>query len=726
MTRIRLIFFAQIALYLALVPALPHGASPVFWLVSTQDDFLRGETQNISVDATGQILLGPSIELIYDTTEPFIWSLATDGDAVWVGSGPKGAVTRIARDDGEVTSFDLDTLSVYALATDRQGGVFAATGPDGKVFGIDTDRNVRVVFDPDEPYIWSLATDASGTLYVGTGNPGRVYGVTPEGNAELFYETSAVHVRSLVATEGGRILAGTTTPGHVIRIEPDGAGFVLLDSGYEEIADLHIAANGAVLVVAANNSTSSVTVPTTAAASTGSTTAASAPSITTSTAATGNGTKGAVYEIQPDGIWNLVWDSNIDTPYAVLDDNETARGAVIATGPDGKVFRITADNSSATLLTSTRAQQITTLIPDVNGSFYLATANPGLVVRLDSDRAREGTYLSEIHDTGTLATWGTLTWQSNTPGDSAIELFTRTGNTQKPSDTWSNWSAATDTPRGAQIDNPKARYLQWKAVLTGRSDTPLLHSVTTAYLPRNLAPEVTEITTHAPGQVFQQALAGGDPPIAGLDVERGLPSTARGSSSPEMPATTLGRQVYRKGLRTFVWKARDLNGDQIQFEVLYRSDDAASTAPWTPLKQETNRTIYTWDTTSVPDGVYSVLIVASDLLANTPNDFLTGDRNTGPLVIDNSPPQITVPPASRENETITLEFTVSDTHSPVERVEYSTDTEQWQLIYPNDGISDSTEELFSVTVDADDFSRMVIRATDAMDNTATTGTSFEP
>ena len=171
---------------------------------------------------------------------------------------------------------------------------------------------------------------------------------------------------------------------------------------------------------------------------------------------------------------------------------------------------------------------------------------------------------------------------------------------------------------------------------------------------------------------------------------------------------------------------RDLNGDKIQFEVLYRSDDAASTAPWTPLKQETNQTIYTWDTTSVPDGVYSVLIVASDLLANTPNDFLTGDRNTGPLVIDNSPPQITVPPASRENETITLEFTVSDTHSPVERVEYSTDTEQWQLIYPNDGISDSTEELFSVTVDADDFSRMVIRATDAMDNTATTGTSFEP
>ena len=722
MTRIRFLFAAHIAVCLTLLPAVPHGASPIFWLVSTQDEFLRGETENISVDAAGQILLGPSIESIYDTSEPFIWSLTTDIDAIWIGSGPNGAVTRIARNNGEVDRFELDTLSVYALASDGQGGVFAATGPDGEVFNIDNDGNVRAIFNPNEPYIWSLATDPSGSLYVGTGNPGRVYRISPTGSDELFYETRALHVRSLVSTEAGQILAGTTTPGHVIRIDTDGTGFVLLDSGYEEVADLHIAANGIVLVVATNSTTTSTGA---AATTTGSTTATSASATTTSTAATGTGTKGAVYEIYPDGVWNLLWDSDTDVPYDVLED-DTARDIIIATGPDGKVFRVTADNSSATLLTSSHAQQITTLISDVSGSLYYSTANPGLVARMDSDRVREGTYLSEVHDTGTLATWGTLTWQSQTPGDSAIELFTRTGNTQEPGETWSNWAAVTDTPGGTQIENPKARYLQWRAVLSGQSDTPSLHSVTTAYLPRNLAPEVTEITTHGPGQVFQQALAGGDPPIAGLDMERDLPSTVRGPSSPDTPATTLGRQVYRKGLRTFVWKARDLNGDQLQFEILYRSDQPANPTPWTPLKRETDATIYTWDTTSVPDGIYSVRIVASDVLANTPNDFLTGHRDTGPLVIDNSPPQITVPPATRGSETITLEFTVSDRHSPVERVEYSTDAEQWQLIYPSDGIADSTEELFSVTVDANEFSRMVIRATDAMDNSATAGTSFTP
>jgi len=721
MTHFRLIFFAHIALCITLLPAALNGVSPVFWLVSTQNDFLRGETSDVSVDAAGQILLGPSIESIYDTTEPFVWALASDADSVWIGSGPKGAVTRIRRTDGDINRFDLDSLSVHALTTDGQGGVFAATGPDGEVFHIGSDGSVRDVFDPDEPYVWSLATDPSGALYVGTGNPGRIYRVIPTASIELFYETPALHVRSLVSTESGQILAGTTTPGHVIRIESDRTGFVLLDSGYEEIADLHIAANDIVLAVATNNPTSSATAATTV----GTTTTASGGSTTTSTAATGTGTKGAVYEIHPDGIWNLVWDSNADTPYAVVDD-ETAQDMVIATGPHGKVFRVTADNSSTTLLTSTHAQQITALMPDLDGTLYFATANPGLVARLDSGRVREGTYLSEVHDTGTLATWGTLTWQAQTPGDSAVKLFTRTGNTKAPGETWSDWSPVTDGADVAQIENPRARYLQWKAVLSGQSETPSLHSVTTAYLPRNLAPEITEITTHGPGHVFQQALAGGDPPIAGLDVERELPSAMRGPTRPETPATTLGRQVYRKGLRTFVWRARDLNGDQLQFEILYRADGAPITTPWTPLKRETNATIYTWDTTSVPDGVYSVRVVASDVLANTPNNYLTGDRDTGPLVVDNSPPQITVPQGPSGTETITLEFTVSDTHSPVERVEYSTDMEQWQLLYPSDGISDSTEELFSVTVDANEFSRMVIRATDAMDNSATAGTSVTP
>ncbi|MCE2542068.1 MAG: hypothetical protein J4F30_01315 [Acidobacteria bacterium] len=67
----------------------------------------------------------------------------------------------------------------------------------------------------------------------------------------------------------------------------------------------------------------------------------------------------------------------------------------------------------------------------------------------------------------------------------------------------------------------------------------------------------------------------------------------------------------------------------------------------------------------------------------------------------------------------TVTFTVSDSHSAVRRVEYSLDTEHWQVLFPLDGIADSQTEQFNVTVDADSIERLVLRATDAMDNAAT-------
>ena len=66
-----------------------------------------------------------------------------------------------------------------------------------------------------------------------------------------------------------------------------------------------------------------------------------------------------------------------------------------------------------------------------------------------------------------------------------------------------------------------------------------------------------------------------------------------------------------------------------------------------------------------------------------------------------------------------MTFQVSDTHSAVRRVEYSLDTEQWRLLFPLDGIADSRTERFTLTIDRDNLDRLVLRATDAMDNAAT-------
>ena len=81
-----------------------------------------------------------------------------------------------------------------------------------------------------------------------------------------------------------------------------------------------------------------------------------------------------------------------------------------------------------------------------------------------------------------------------------VQIVTRSGNTATPDETWSAWSNAYTNADGERIGSPNARYLQWRATMTSDSaQGPVLTSVTAAYLPRNLRPEVTSITVHPPG-----------------------------------------------------------------------------------------------------------------------------------------------------------------------------------------------------------------------------------
>src|SRR5205814_9788209 len=113
-----------------------------------------------------------------------------------------------------------------------------------------------------------------------------------------------------------------------------------------------------------------------------------------------------------------------------------------------------------------------------------------------------GTYESEPRDAQMVSTWGTLSWRGTWSAANQIEVFTRSGNTETPDETWSAWSAAYKAPAGSAITSPKARYLQWRAVLTGRGEGPVLTSIAAAYLQRNLRPVVRSVTVHPPGIVF--------------------------------------------------------------------------------------------------------------------------------------------------------------------------------------------------------------------------------
>jgi sugar lactone lactonase YvrE len=657
---------------------------------------------------------------------------------VFVGTGNDGQVLRIAADGTQSVFFDSAELEVHAIVPAPEGGLYVGTSPEGRIYRVDAKGAGSVYFDPDDKYIWALTVDSSGVLYVATGEQGIVYRVTAAGKGAPYYRTKATHARALAFDAAGRLIVGTESPGKVFRIDKDGSGFVLLDAGQPEISAVRVDGRGVIYATALSGRATQDRGPDRAPVET----PEPAPIPTVSTEITsvaivdapigGGGAmtsparperrsvRGALYRIQPDGIWDIVWNSQDDAPYDVLPEPDGS--LLVATGNDGKVYRLHGEPTAATLIARADAQQVTGLVRGARGDLWCTTANSGKVLRISPQPATRGSYESDVRDAGTVATWGAITWHGSAPAGTSIRLFTRSGNTPVPDETWSAWSGAYTNAIGEQITSPKARYLQWKAELTGKAGaSPAVTSVTIAYLQRNLRPDVSSISVYPPGVVFQKPFSSGDMEIAGFDgttADRRIRDAAQ-NAQMGVPGggPPLGRRSYERGLQTFLWKADDANDDELQYDIHYRREGETA---WKLLKRGLSEPLYVWDTSSVPNGTYIIKVVASDGPANPPRSALSGERESQSFRIDNAPPVIEIGSMRRQGRRTIVEFSVRDEHSPVQRVEYSLDADRWRAIYPKDGIADSVVEHFELTLEADaDGRALIIRAADAMENVAT-------
>lgn len=735
----RLRFVAAAALLSAAAPL--HASTPRFFQAATQTDFLKGDVDNLSIDGRGRLVLGPATEIIYETPSPFLWTLTPGPDgSVFMGTGNDGRVYRVDSQGRSLLFFDAPELEVHAMTPAPGGGLYVGTSPDGRIYKVDRDGKSSVFFDPEEKYIWALATDAKGNLYAGTGERGIVYKITSDGTGAPFYQTKATHATSLIVDREGQVLVGTESPGRVFRVNDQGRGFLLLDTPFQEIRTLRFDENGMLYAAAVNGRPSSglaPSVPTDPGSTSGTSTdlsRAPVPSVSVTTEITaiavpdatpgGSGTtrveartsKGGVYRIAPDGLWDLLWESRDDSPYDLAFDS--AHRLIVGTGPKGKILRLEGEPLRPLLLARAPAQQVTALYTDARGRLYYATANPGKLFRLAANRATRGSYESEVQDAQMVASWGSLRWRGTALQGSRIEVSTRTGNTEAPDDTWSPWSSSYTDASGSAVTSPKARYLQWRAVLSGSGEGPALTSVNIAYLQRNLRPQVRSITVHPPGIVFQKPFSNGDPDLAGFD-NQNTPDRrlAQAAQNPSTVGPSLGRRTYEKGLQTLIWRADDENDDELLFDVWYRREGEAT---WKVLRRDLTDSILVWDTATVPNGTYFVKVVASDGRSNPGATALSGDLESASFEIDNTPPAIGIGTVRVQSGRTTILFDVNDDHSPVLRVEYSSDGQIWHAVFPVDGLADSQTEHYELTLEGLLGERGVtVRAADAMNNVST-------
>jgi hypothetical protein len=698
-----------IILSFLLFAATARAGEPVTWELNSRAELLRGDARGVSVTDTGALMLAPLFSQVFSTEQAYIWSSAVDASGnVYLGTGHDGRIFRVTTDGRGALLYDAPELDVTALAIGRDGALYAGTSPDGKVYRVGADGRAEEYFDPPDKYIWSLAVMGDGALAVGTGDNGKLYRVraaAAKPEASLLVDTNETHVISLAMDGKGNLIAGTDPGGLVLRVSADGKAFALFDSPLREIHALAAGADGSIYALALSEAASTAR-PAGAAAPTPTTADASGtPTATVTFTAideSGNPIQGqqaatrsrndlsnarsAVFRLLPDGGTDVLWSSSTITAFAVAPAPQGG-SVLIGTADKGRVYSVTDDGRDTLLLQSTEGQISSFAVR--GREVFAASSNQGKLFRFGSEPVTEGTYESPVRDAKLVATWGRIWWR----GRGQVELQTRSGNGERPDATWSEWSAPYRDPSGAQVLSPRARFIQWRAVLkraagagTAVGPDALMEDVSIAYLPRNVAPEVLSITSLPIGVGLQS--------LVQIPVDPNVESSGLDPSLFGAVAQAQPRRLYQRGARALQWQAEDRNGDTMEYAIYYRSLNESA---FRLLKDKVRDNFYTVDGATLADGRYVFKVVASDAPDNPSGQALTGERVSEPLDIDNTPPSVrSVGEAQAMGERTRVTFDVDDSTGMIRRADLSVDGTPWRAVFPDDGIADSPRERYSL------------------------------
>ncbi|HEY2646779.1 MAG TPA: hypothetical protein VGI34_07380 [Candidatus Acidoferrales bacterium] len=716
----------------ALAVAAPAFAEHTrWWRQSSYEDFDKGTAKGVALRSDGKLFLAPRFAEFSDTGLAYVLQIRADSKGnLYAAGGSNAKVLRMDASGKSTSAFESAELAAQAIALDAAGNLFVGTSPDGKVYKVTPAGQSSVFFDPKTKYIWDLAVDKDGTLYVATGDSGKIFSVAPDGKGQEFYSSDETHIRSLALDANGNLLAGTEPSGRVLRIPKAAANrraFVLYETSKKEITALLQSPGGDLYVAAVGektpnspgqsrpNLTDNANAPNFAITIGAAGVAQAAPQQAQPNPFTPLPTvnSSSVYKIAADGSPEELWSSRDDVVYSIglLPDNKILLG----TGNDGAVLQLEGNHIFSKLVKAA-SRQITSIAAGPGGKLFLAAANPGKVFTLGPQNETEGSYESQPFDAHIFSRWGRSTWlgenvaTANGGGAGRVAIYARSGNTSDPDSNWSDWAGPYSNQSGDKLECPAARFIQWKAVLRGgnggAAPAPAIDWFSIAFLPKNIAPQITAIALQDPGVRAQGASlpANGtnQQPPAQLRMPQ-LPPTASSanngfsggnisnltSSSASGHFDVAPQASAQKGYQTVLWTADDANDDQLEYTVYFRGENETS---WKLLKDKLDTKFYSWDTTSMPDGAYYLKIVASDSPSNPSGEGLSSERESDRFLVDNTPPSIAQLTAESLSAGVRVRFQASAQVSYVARAQYSVDAGDWTLVFPAGGLSDAPKE----------------------------------
>jgi hypothetical protein len=739
--------FLLYALTVLSIAAFAFAEGTRTWEQSKFEDLVKGTTVGVAIRSSGGLELAPSFKLLYSTPSTYIWAIAADDAGnVYAATGSPARVYRVTPDGKSAIIFEPKELQVQALKVGPNGVIYAATAPDGKVYKIehkplakeeslksgsklaetskdafkptlDPSWSSSEYFAPGTKYIWDLALDKSGNLYVATGDRGEIYKVTPKGEHSLFFKSDETHIRVLALDAQGNLIAGTDGSGLIYRISPAGEGFVLYSAAKKEITALALdregniyaagvgekrAASGAAAGAASMliTMTAPAVAPVVPQAPTGTPVPSLVPMGPFPVAGAAPGGGSDVYRIAADGSPLRLWTSHEDIVYALAFDSHDT--LLAGTGNRGHIFAIQGQDDFSDLLKAP-VSQVTGFAKAPDGGLYAASSNLGKIFVLGPGLENEGSYESDVFDAKIFSRWGRVEFR----GAGNVDFLARSGNVDNPDRNWSPWKSV-DLSKGAEMGVPAARYAQWKVVLHAGTPKPDVDTVTLNYLPKNIAPEIDDVTVQV-GTRYQ--------PLPKTPVISLGGDVSGGAAVPHFESPV--PSTHDRDAIGVKWSAHDENDDQLVYSVYYRGDGETR---WLLLKDNLSDKAYSFDASLLPDGGYTIKVVASDAPSHSPGEALAASRESSRFEVDTTPPRIENLTAAIESGEIRIRFRAEDGFSTIKRAEFSVDASDWKYVEPIGQLSDSKVEDYDFKValesakDAGMEHVVVVRVYDKYDN----------
>ncbi|TXJ43352.1 sugar-binding protein [Brachyspira aalborgi] len=647
---------------------------------SSRKGFYNNGTYNgIMLTEQGSLILAPIIEKDGAIEGKFIWKIYNSSDgsmyAAISGDGAELYKREVGESDFNLFVKSTNESAFTSVISDNSGNIYASTAPYARIIKYDKLGNEIWSKNVDDTYIWDMKFDNNGNLYAAAGgNNARVLKISSNGNITEILKTEEQHAMSLYFdSKSNKLYIGTAGRGLVLSVDlstnlENPSYKTVYDTAQNEVYAITMDNIGNLYFGTATREPSYLILP----------------SIIDGGKSADDSVKefrNSLYKADTNGTVQRLFFLNQTLVFALSSDIDN--NIYFITGDNADIYKINGNDGLLSYIGGLENKTLSTFSATKDG-LYFAISKTGEIYKMQNGNPSEGSFISDTLDLKLLSKLGSLKAMTTIPDGSDISFEVRTGNVARVDNTWSDFTKVSED---GKINAPDGRFLQFKITMknsnANEKSVPVLSSMDFTYIENNLPPDVLNggLTTYYKQQN----------------------DSSETTKSPQLEENET--MIY--------WKGSDPNGDKLIYDLEYRLKGEKN---YRKLANNLETPYFRFKSYLMPSGIYDFRITASDRFDNPIDLSKTKTLEVLNIKYDNDSPEIFDFAVKTEGNKRIITFRAEDKLSFLKTVRYSTITEEWHYILPDDKVLDSMSENFTIIIEDEEAGSITIEVLDTEGN----------